>query len=280
MKIRPLSEEDIAAGMVLSMQASWNHAAADWRRLIDLWPGQCLGGQIDGHLVASGTLATYESERGRIGWVGLILVDQNHRRQGLGTEMMRAILELASERGVVTVGLDASDQGEPIYHKLGFVVDSSINRWAGRAAIGSTQSIDAIDWPTLLQHDRRACAANREPLLRRLCSEPQTRVATSPDAAAFAFLRPGRLAWHLGPVIAPDAHAVASLVDQLIGDASKSPSADIIVDVIAGSPMESILTHRGFTISRRLKRMRYPATGAGKLLWGPRVYAATGFELG
>src|SRR6476646_10749681 len=111
MKVRPLTEDDIDAGVALSMQASWNHAAADWRRLIALWPGQCLGGEIDGRLVVSGTLATYESDRGRVGWVGLILVDQDHRRQGLGTRMMQAILDLASERGVATVGLDASDQG-------------------------------------------------------------------------------------------------------------------------------------------------------------------------
>lgn len=61
MKIRPLTQEDIDAGVALSMQASWNHAAADWRRLVTLWPGQCLGGEIGGRVVASGTLATYES---------------------------------------------------------------------------------------------------------------------------------------------------------------------------------------------------------------------------
>jgi GNAT superfamily N-acetyltransferase len=280
MKVRPLTEDDIDAGVALSMQASWNHAPADWRRLIALWPGQCLGGEIDGRLVASGTLATYESNPGRIGWVGLILVDQNHRRRGLGTRMMQAILDLASERGVTTVGLDASDQGEPIYHKLGFAVDASINRWAGRGAIGRTGPIDDAGWAKILRVDREACAVDRQPLLRRLCSESQTRVATTADCAAFAILRPGRFAWHLGPVIAPDAHVAASLLGRLLGNASTPPMSDIIVDVIAGSSMESILAQHGFAITRRLKRMRYPAAGDGKLLWGPRVYAAAGFELG
>jgi len=281
MKIRPLTEEDIEAGVALSTQASWNHAPADWRRLIALWPGQCLGGEIDGQLVASGTLATYESDRGRIGWVGLILVDQNHRRQGLGTRMMQAILDLAEQRRVATVGLDASDQGESIYHKLGFGIDASINRWAGRGAIGRTMAIEHGDWLELLYADRDACGGvDRERLLRQLCSESQTRVATTPGCKAFALLRPGRLAWHLGPVVAPDADAASSLLDRLIGDASKSPAADIIVDIIADSPMVSVLAQRGFAITRRLKRMRHPAASDGKLLWGPRVYAVTGFELG
>jgi GNAT superfamily N-acetyltransferase len=280
MKIRPLTEQDIDAGVALSTQASWNHAAADWRRLIALWPGQCLGGEIEGGLVASGTLATYESDRGRIGWVGLILVDQRHRRQGLGTRMMQAILDLASERGVATVGLDASDQGEPIYQRLGFAIDVSINRWTGRGAIGQAAPIDDADWPEVLRVDRDACGVAREPLLRRLCSESDTRIATTPDCAAFGILRPGRLAWHLGPVIAPDARDTSSLVDQLLGTAPTSPSADIIVDVIAGSLMESIIAQRGFAITRRLKRMRHPAASDGKLLWGPSVYAVAGFELG
>lgn len=195
--------------------------------------------------------------------------------------MMQAILDLASERGVKTVGLDASDQGEPIYHKLGFAVDASINRWAGRGAIRQTAATESADWPKLLHVDREACGGvDREPLLRQLCGESQTRVATTPDGSAFAILRPGRLAWHLGPVIAPDARTAASLVDRLIGDASPSSTIDIIIDVIAGSPMESIIAQRGLVISRRLKRMRHPATSDGKLLWGRCVYAVAGFELG
>jgi GNAT superfamily N-acetyltransferase len=277
MTIRPLTEEDIESGVGLSMQAGWNHAAADWRRVLELWPGQCLGGEINGRPVASGTLATYASDAGQVGWVGLILVDAEHRRRGLGTRMMETILEEADRRGVAIVGLDASDQGEPIYRKLGFVVDESINRWAGRGVIGQKRSLDDVVWASVLSIDRRACGVDRERLLRRIAGEAESRVAMVADG--YALVRPGRLAWHLGPVIADDLHQTAALVNQLIGDGRQPATADVIVDVVGGSPMESLLAQRGFAIARRLKRMRRPA-GGGKLLWGDRVYAASGFELG
>jgi GNAT superfamily N-acetyltransferase len=277
MTIRPLTENDIEAGVRLSTQAGWNHAAADWRRLIELWPGQCLGGEIDGRLVASGTLATYASDAGLVGWVGLILVDEQYRRRGLGTRMMGAILHEADRRGTAIVGLDASEQGEPIYRRLGFADDAEINRWAGRGRIARAGLVDDATWPELLLADRRACGLDRALLLRRIACESEARRARVGEG--FALIRPGRFAWHLGPVIADDSKEAETLVDQLIGEAHHSPTADVILDVVAGSPMESILARRGFAISRRLKRMRRPP-GDGKLLRGDHVYAASGFELG
>jgi GNAT superfamily N-acetyltransferase len=277
MTIRPLVEEDIEAGVGLSMQAGWNHGAADWRRLLALWPGQCLVGDVAGRVVASGTLATYASDGGLVGWVGLILVDEEHRRRGLGTRMMAAVLDEADRRGVAIVGLDASEQGEPIYRKLGFVVVASINRWAGRGAIGRTESVDQAAWTKLVAVDRLACGVDREALLRQIVGEAESRVTMM--RSAFALVRPGRCAWHLGPVIANDSNEVERLLNRLIGDMNQLPTADVIVDVVGGSAMELLLARRGFAIVRRLKRMRRPA-GEGTLLWGDQVYAASGFELG
>jgi hypothetical protein len=191
--------------------------------------------------------------------------------------MMEAVLDEADRCGVAIVGLDASDQGEPIYRRLGFEVDAGINRWAGRGVIGRIGSVDEAAWAKIVQVDRLACGVDRELLLRQIAGEAESRVATVRDS--FAVVRPGRCAWHLGPVIANDSNAAERLLDQLIGDAKQLPAVDVIVDVVEGSAMEGLLSGRGFTIARRLKRMRRPA-GDGKLLWGERVYAASGFELG
>jgi hypothetical protein len=156
-------------------------------------------------------------------------------------------------------------------------VDVSINRWAGRGVIGQNRPVEEAAWTKTVQVDRLACGVDRELLLRQIAGEPESRVATERDA--FALVRPGRRAWHLGPVIANDSNAAERLLDQLIGDAKQSPTADVIVDVVEGSAMEGLLSRRGFAIARRLKRMRRPAAD-DKLLWSERVYAASGFELG
>jgi GNAT superfamily N-acetyltransferase len=54
---------------------------------------------------------------------GLILsvwTDPAHRRRGLATRIMGAILEWCRERGVTRVTLHASEEGRGIYERLGF----------------------------------------------------------------------------------------------------------------------------------------------------------------
>ena len=70
----------------------------------------------DGHLVsvaASLDLGTDTS----VQWVA---TDPGHRRQGLGTRVMRRLLHEARRRGRETASLQASPDGLPLYERLGF----------------------------------------------------------------------------------------------------------------------------------------------------------------
>jgi ribosomal protein S18 acetylase RimI-like enzyme len=50
-----------------------------------------------------------------------VATDPAHRRQGLGTRVMRALLADARRRGARTASLQASPDGLPLYERLGFV---------------------------------------------------------------------------------------------------------------------------------------------------------------
>jgi ribosomal protein S18 acetylase RimI-like enzyme len=50
-----------------------------------------------------------------------VATDPAHRRQGLGTRVMRALLADARRRGARTASLQASPDGFPLYERLGFV---------------------------------------------------------------------------------------------------------------------------------------------------------------
>jgi GNAT superfamily N-acetyltransferase len=283
MNIRTLEEPDIDRAVALSSQANWNHSHADWRRLVRLWPGQVLVGEIDGRLVASGSLATYPSSHGLLGWIGLILVDQAFQRRGLGTQIVGAVLDLAERLDVNVLGLDASDQGQPIYERLGFECCCGINRWSGRARV-KNRAIDMAeeDWRPLLDLDRLACGAKRAALLHNLSAGGGMLVragSTNGHLSGYGVLRPGRRAWHLGPLVADDPETAAELVDALVEPSDREAAEDVIVDVVDGSALEAILARRGFAIARRLQRMVRPR-GATTLMAGARAYAVTGFELG
>jgi len=89
MEIDRLTPADIPAALRLSTQAGWNQLEADWRRLIGLWPDGCFAGRVDGHLVATATLATY---RPSTAWVGMVLVDESQRGQGYGGAIMDHVI--------------------------------------------------------------------------------------------------------------------------------------------------------------------------------------------
>lgn len=57
---------------------------------------------------------------GRIGYVFSVATDPAHRRRGYSRACMQRLLAWFGTRGVTTVDLRASAEGEPLYRSLGF----------------------------------------------------------------------------------------------------------------------------------------------------------------
>jgi GNAT superfamily N-acetyltransferase len=279
--IRPLTLADIPAALRLSTQAGWNQIDADWRRLIDLWPESCLGGWHDGQLVATATLATYGKE---LGWVGMVLVDEACRGRGFGGMIFDAILAKGDELGIRCLGLDATDLGRPVYKKRGFVDVVPINRWASNALAGLIDyqaeewtTLDHTRWSRLIDFDRRIIRLDREPLLRHLSAEPRTKIRVfvkDAEPLVYAFVREGRFASSIGPVVSIDPKAASLLLHVL-----SCEMGCCVIDVLENPELKPELPRCGFKISRRLIRMvrgpHDPVT-----LKNPGLLAAAGFELG
>lgn len=61
---------------------------------------------------------------GHTGWLAHIIVDTNFRGQGIGTKITRELIQHLWKAGSKTISLLASELGEPVYRKLGFVKDT------------------------------------------------------------------------------------------------------------------------------------------------------------
>jgi len=91
---------------------------------------------VDGDtVVATGGMVVYErmmrSKGAGVGHEGYILnvyTLPDHRRRGHAERMMQALLECARERGI-RLTLVATDDGTPLYEKLGFTHDDRNYRW-------------------------------------------------------------------------------------------------------------------------------------------------------
>ena len=277
LEITRLCSNDIAAALHLSTQAGWNQLAADWSRLIDLWPEQCFAlRDAEGDVVATSTLASH----GGVGWVGMVLVDETLRGRGLGRAILGAAVAAGDKLDVL--GLDATDMGMPVYAKHGFAPQIQINRWGGsvnRPCQSCARPAVDDDWPAILEMDRRATGVDRSALLRAMAGEPGVRLRVIEEYErlnGFGFARPGRVAAHVGPVVATSAEVAAELTCALC-DGQRA-----FIDVPATATNESFtawLDGSSLTVLRRLTRMTRP-TRKEPLLAGQHVFATAALELG
>ena len=278
-----LTTADVPDAMGLSTQAGWNQVPADWHRLLDLEPAGCFAGRVDGDLVATGTLVTYD---GAVGWIGMILVDEAHRRQGYGTAIFDRVVEHADERNVAA-GLDATDAGREVYRKRDFVDVTPIERWCGELSaadppdgpstshVGEVSVEDGDRVDAVCEFDRQSVGVDRGELVRHLFGEDRTTVlAAGEEIRGYAVVRPGREHDHLGPLVASSRAGAEALV----AGAADVVTGTVLVDVLDVEFAESVLEPLGMEPQRHLTRMA--ADEPDPLLVGEDVRVAAGFELG
>lgn len=253
-RFRLLTAEDIPQAMRLKDLAGWNQTAADWERLLSASPEGCFVAELDGRVVGTSTTIAYE---GRFAWIGMVVVDPQHRGQGTGTALLERAIQCLDSRGIPSMKLDATPQGRPLYEKLGFVGEYEIERWMlRRQPAGRSPSKAAAEIDDVLRLDRKIFGADRSTLLASLTvAAPEfTLVAREgTEVAGYAFGRRGSRADHLGPWMAIKETVAAILLDEFL---HRSQRELVFVDCLQRNPWAvSLVRARGFEFSRPLSRM-------------------------
>jgi len=269
----PLREQFLASAWRLSAQAGWNQTEEDWGRLVRM-DGSSVKVLIkDGEVRASYSVVGYGT---KVAWIGMVLVDEALRGEGWGKAAFAAALHDAA--GFETAGLDATNLGEPIYLKQGFEIGGPVVRWMG---VSRRDSAPARPLRTGMHEDVVALDAasvgiNRAELLRDLAGSGAAvfRLDEGGATSAYGIVRPGRLASHLGPVVAGSPEGFAAVLDQALAFCQGEP---LICDAVC-TDAANILASRGLRPARFLKRMTRPLDAG--CLAGPEVWCGAGFELG
>src|ERR1700752_43432 len=276
-EIRLLFESDIPAAMQLKEAAGWNQTEDDWRRLLMLEPNGCFAAIKDGSLVGRTTTTTYG---GDLAWIGMVLVDPQHRRQGIAAKLMSVALNYLNGR-VNTVKLDATALGQPVYEKFGFKVESLIERWSGGGESRGEDSrrIERDSLSELLALDQIAFNADRSKLIETLIKDGSVSPVMVKDAegavSGYALARSGTRADYVGPVVAKDLEQVQSLLDQLLSQLNgRRVYIDFNTECSAG---RNFFPDRGFVKERDLIRM---SAGGSAPKTSPLVVGIAGPEIG
>ena len=276
--IRLLFESDIPAAMQLKEAAGWNQTEEDWRRLLALEPNGCFAAVNDGRLVGTTTTTIYGRD---LGWIGMVLVDPQQRRQGIATRLMNVAINYLKDK-VPTVKLDATAQGKPVYEKFGFEVESIVERWSGTSNARNAETPKVPDEEAiraLLALDKVAFQADRSKLIEKLiddaCVPPVVVTAADGNLGGYALARRGTNADYVGPVAARSPEHVESLLDQVL---NALPGSRVYIDFNTECGTgTSVLSDRGFVKERDLIRM---SAGAQAAKTSPVVIAIAGPETG
>lgn len=124
LRLRLMTEADLAFADGLRGIVGWNQTLKDWQRLLGYEPQGCFIAEWSGSPVGTATTTRYGTE---LAWIGMLLVHPDCRGRGVG----RALLEhcLTSLKGTPCIKLDATPLGKMLYDKLGFEVEWPLTRW-------------------------------------------------------------------------------------------------------------------------------------------------------
>lgn len=267
--VRLLIESDIAAALELSAVAGWNQTADDWRMLLALAPDGCFAVELDNRVVATTTLLCYGR---RLAWIGMVLTKSEYRGRGFARRLLKCALDRADQLGMETVKLDATDQGQPLYEKLGFRAEQAVERWSKES---SDQVAGVVPRPQANDisrcNDLEAFGADRSQLLRRLAA----RRAPFQTQENFLFSRRGRTTSYLGPCVAADEAVARGLFEDCVRTEGRSGWCWDLLP--ANREAVALAKSFGFAPKRRLLRMVRGKDCRGK---EELIYAIAGFELG
>ena len=279
-EIKLLSDVHLPEALRLTEQAQWNQTERDWRRLLQSPPRGCFGAFLDGRLIGTVTTVAYGTE---LAWIGMMLVDPDYRRRGLGTRLMQAALEHLQGIGVNSIKLDATPSGRPLYESMGFRPEGKVERWEGMGQPTVKKKWPAWDErvrPAVYAFDRLAFGADRSPILASLIADspvaPLVVITPEGQLEGFALARPGRRAFFIGPVVARGRETALALLDGMLG---RLAGEKVYLDFNTGFGLGSeVLADRGLVKQRDLTQMAFgPNSPAGI---SKRIFGLAGPEMG
>lgn len=274
-----LTQDDIDEAFRLSSQVGWNQTKSEWARLIELNPETCFAIRDEERLVGTATLATFGTY---LGWIGMVIVDQSCRGLGMGKQLLETVIAAGRKQGCDIIGLDATDQGRPLYRQYGFCDVRAIDRWSGRltgrAKDEAVVNLKEHHLAEALRLDRQWSGCDRGRLIRHLFYEDTVRgLGWIPKnkLKGMAFIREGREYDHLGPIMADTMKGFTDLLSEASRVLGGQP---VLLDCIRREETSTLLREREMNVQRSLTRMTLDEPG--DVLDHPKLRAAVSFEWG
>jgi GNAT superfamily N-acetyltransferase len=251
-----LAPDELADAETLVAEAGWNQIVADWRIFLDF--GTVYAVRANGRVIATAATLPFQ----HCAWISMVLVAASHRRRGLATRLLHRCISDVVAAGLVPV-LDATPAGRTVYKPLGFEETWGFARMESQERTIKAPQIADIDvqpitdsvWPKLCAYDASVFGSDRSHILARTRGRlPAANLFARRDGRITGMLlgRDGRVASHLGPLIAEDDETAIALLSHSL----RQINGTVFIDVAdARSNVRSWLEASGFSHQRPFTRM-------------------------
>ncbi|MBB3908157.1 GNAT family N-acetyltransferase [Anoxybacteroides rupiense] len=230
-----LSYEDIPALIALSTSVGWDYDEHEIRTIIK--SGKIYGYKREGKVVSSAAIIPYDAS---LASIGMVIVHEAYRGMGLGKIVTQMCIDTVSKD--TTIMLIATEQGKPLYEKMGFSAVDCVQKYLCDRYI-PIQSNDKMemeihtfspkDLAQIVTLDERAVGAKRKKfLINRIEQAKECLTVKDRDGTVIGYglsiLGPVNLI--LGPIVAPNFEIACLLVDKL----ARNHQGRVRIDVPSG----------------------------------------------
>jgi GNAT superfamily N-acetyltransferase len=213
--IRPMKADDVEPAAEVMIDGGWGDRRRFLRFCVERSRFVPLVAEVDDRIVGTGV----GTINGRVGWIGMIFVDEALRGRGIGTTLTQAVIDELDRAGCGSLALLASPLGRPIYERLAFraeldyqIVAAPGLGQASAAAPGDGRAdaphqarlrgFTPADLPAILAIDAAATGEDRAHLLLASADPTTGIVALGPGGQVVGFEL--RTPWGTHPIVAPE----------------------------------------------------------------------------
>ncbi|HVW60528.1 MAG TPA: GNAT family N-acetyltransferase [Puia sp.] len=273
---RPMQLADIPAGISLCRANRWNQLPRDFEIFLRLSPNDCRVAVKGDKITGSVTTLRYQKA---FSWIGMLLVDPQSQRQGIGMQLLREALHILDDEQ--TVKLDATPAGREVYLKMGFKDEYHLTRMQYTPSPNIIQTpslsnpiipqspvtsippdpllakpIDIKDLPRISSFDKPIFGAGRHTLLNwTLTGAPDLAFVVKQEnkITGYCLGREGHSFTQIGPIVT---HGISIAKTLLLTALTHSNKKTLILDIPRHTPeWHAWLTSIGFTEQRPFIRM-------------------------
>ncbi|PTQ12701.1 GNAT family N-acetyltransferase [Sphingomonas oleivorans] len=264
LRLRAMTSADLAAAQALSKAEQWPHRLEDWEMLLALGDGVVA---VEGDTVVGTTM--WWPCGPKAATIGMVIVSRDHRGAGIGRMLMETALAATKAESQM---LNSTEEGEPLYRKLGFEPVGEILQHQGAAfsvpiiPLETGERIRPLgtsDWEAVAAMTEAATGLTRPALLAELQNSAHGVILDEDGRqAGFALFRRFGRGYSVGPVVAPDIVRAKALISHWLGSqAGKFTRLDIPGDSGLSAWLEDLGIVRVGRVVTMLRGKPLPATG-------------------